>query len=189
MGLLLFICSALGLLCAGACSLWAFVRGKRAASATIGAVMVAWVITYGVVLVAVSLMSSETLLDPGQAKRLCGVYLDCHIGVSVESARRVGPRYSVTIRLSNDARRAGLHSSDLTAILVDGGGRRYEKAIPSRALAPGESLTHDVEYILPGTARPRYLRVEGFTGPERVLIGDEDSFLHKKTKFRLDSGL
>ncbi len=189
MGLLLFICSALGLLCAGACSLWAFVRGKRATSATIGAVMVAWVISYTVVLVAVSLMSREILLDRGQAKRLCGIYIDCHIGVSVEIARRVGPRYAVKIRVSSDARRAGLHSGDLTAILVDSGGSRYKKAIPSRALAPGESFIHDVEYILPGTVRPRYLLVEGFAGAERIVIGDEDSFLHKKVKFRLDSEL
>jgi hypothetical protein len=178
-----------GFLAAGAASFLALITGKPRAAARIVAAMGAWALVYAAILAAVSLASREVALERGQIKKFCGVYLDCHIGVSFEGAERRGPRYGVTVRISSDARQAVLESHDLMAILVDSAGERHEKAIPSRTLGPGESFTHEVEYVLPARVRPRYLMVEGYSGPERVLIGDEDSLLHKKTKFRLDADL
>jgi len=165
---------------------------------------------YLVVLVTVSLASPRHVLAAGEVKRFCGLYLDCHLGVSVdgvrtastlgEGERRVTARGTyrlVTLRVSSNAVAATLTPDGLEAQVVDDHGRRYlrdraaERALlgaeqgleaPVRA---GGSYTRTLVFDLPADASNPALAVSerGFPDAliETFLIGDEDSLFHRPT--------
>lgn len=111
-----------------------------------------------------------------------------------------GRYWIVTIRVSSDARRATLTPYGLEATMVDEHGRRFardraaERALLGGAaaqpleqpLGAGESYTRTLVFDLPAaSARPALeVRERGFPDEliETVLIGDEDSFLHRPTR-------
>ena len=167
--------------------------------------------TYLLALMAVSLLSRERLLPAGEVHRFCGLYLDCHRMVTVESVRyadtvagqRARGRFAlVTIRLASDARRVTLRSGHLQATLRGTGGRTYPRALPAeRALAagatptglpnvplpPGVATLATIVFDIPKDEGVLQLRlwdadpVAALT--ELFLIGDEDSFLHARSWF------
>lgn len=179
----------------------------RAAAVSVAAA----VVLYAALLVGTSLASRETVLERGQRKAFCGFYLDCHLGVSVEGvetasaldggiAVKRGRFIIVTLMVSSDALRARLKPYGLRAVLVDRGGRELPRDLAAEAalgetgslereIGPGESYTRRLVYNLPEeAARPALLATE-VAWPDRliewVLIGDEDSLLHKKTLLAL----
>jgi hypothetical protein len=101
---------------------------------------------YAVALVAVSVASQRHVLAPGEIKRFCGLYLDCHLGVSVDAVRTAatvgdperlvrakGTFQIVTLRVSSDARRATLSHRD--RVVPD---RRRGQSLPqAHAAEPG----------------------------------------------------
>ena len=103
-------------------------------------------------LVGVSVSSSERVLELNQPKRFCGFYLDCHAMVSVIGVQTTktltsdsgevtaeGTFYLVTVRQSSDARRARIGIANPVAVVVDREGRRYHRsAAGERALAAAE---------------------------------------------------
>ena len=56
---------------------------------------------------------------------------------------------------------------------------------PARPLVPGESYTADVVFDVPAGAGDLRLEIASLVPPTWVVIGHENSFLHKKTTFRL----
>ncbi len=53
-------------------------------------------------------------------------------------------------------------------------------------IAPGQKYSVPLAISLPaGAASPVLVITEGSAFPTRLIIGDENSFLHKKTVFRL----
>src|SRR5260370_13079289 len=99
-----------------------------------------------------SLTSRPRVLGLHEAKRFCGFYLDCHMGVSVEAvdtAKTIGARpaqrvaagrfWIVTVSVSNTAVRVALRLHHARALVVDGQRRRYE-----RDTAPAQRLGADV---------------------------------------------
>jgi hypothetical protein len=50
---------------------------------------------------------------------------------------------------------------------------------------PGESYTADVVFDVPVDARDLRLEITSLVPPTWLVIGHENSFLHKKTTFRL----
>src|SRR5262249_18681934 len=73
----------------------------------------------------VSAAAPERRLAPGEVKRFCGFYLDCHLGAAVAGAQRTGNELTVTLEISSTARAATLTPYGLTALLVDDHGHRY----------------------------------------------------------------
>jgi hypothetical protein len=64
--------------------------------------------------------------------------------------------------------------------------RQTNGPILTTPLRPGESYTSEFTFNLPAEARdPRLLVLASGSFPERVLIGNENSFLHRKVWFRL----
>ncbi len=55
----------------------------------------------------------------------------------------------------------------------------------TRPLVPGESYTADVVFDVPAGARDLRLEIASLVPPTWLVIGHENSFLHKKTTFRL----
>src|SRR5262245_38786258 len=167
----------------------------------------AWVVVYSTMLLTASLTSDERVLDVAQDKKFCGFYLDCHMQVAVtgvDTVREIGLRranglfYVVTLRVSSDAVRARLNLLAPRLVLHDDGGHRYEQ-VPSpngtdalaREIGPEESFNAQVVFDVPEDAVNLRLHVSmGFWVDrlvEAVLIGDEDSILHKRTSFRISA--
>lgn len=138
---------------------------------------------------AVSLLSRETVLAPGQAIRFCGVYLDCHLSAAIEQVRVIPApgnraRYVVRVRFASDAVRATLPLRDPRAELRDDRGRRLRPVAGPREvrLGPGTSVAAD--YVFDGPAdliHPRLALSKGSLLErlsEKLLVGDPDSLLH-----------
>jgi hypothetical protein len=176
-------------------------------------VVVTWATAYTALLLSTSVTSAERVLAPGDVKRFCGFYLDCHMGTAVVDARRTpslgappnevraaGEFYVVTVKVTSDARRATLSLHDPQAVIVDARGRVFQRSsLGERALAnavgpaipldqpvgANSHFTTPVVFDLPSDVRdPRLLVTDGPRMArviEQFLVGDEDSFLHKRT--------
>lgn len=165
----------------------------------------AWAALYGALLLGASLTSQELVLGTEQDKKFCGFYIDCHMRVAVtrvDTLRELGLRkangvfYVVTLRVSSDAVRARLNLIQPRLVLRDDRGRRYDHvphtadvAALTRPIGPEESFTTTVVFDVPERAAGLRLQVSaGFWIDrliEAVLIGDEDSLLHKHTTFAI----
>lgn len=168
---------------------------------------------YVSLVVAVSLTSTERILGLDQTKQFCGLYLDCHLGVAVvrvQTVSQIGDRPAhgryqvVTLRYSNDARRAGLRMLGIGAAVRDAEGHWYARdlaaeqalaadgfraGLPDASLPAGGTLETRVVFDLPDGATHPLLWVHDASLPARLtellLPGDEDSFLHRRTFFAL----
>jgi hypothetical protein len=188
---------------------WGHPKGK----AVMRGLMLLMVGVYGGSLHTVSLTSRERVLPRGADLRFCGFYFDCHMAVSVDSVARApavgeakanGEFYVVSLRVSSDAIRATLHLMNPEYQVIDSSGRRYARSAAGEAAftaltgaktalvqpvpAGGEYHTAVVFDLPANIQRPRLL-VRDVGGPdvllEGLLIGDEDSFLHKPTTLAL----
>ena len=175
----------------------AFVIGRRRrAAATFGAWLGVLGI-YGVILVAVSLASHDHVLAPGQEKRFCA--LDCDLAYSVTDVARTNdaPRdrhtLNVRLRVRNDAKVEPVRPVNVHAWLVTDQDPRIEPASISpvvfHELGPGQDETIDLRFEVPNRAKDLKLTVTEGGWPTRFVIGDENSFLHRKTMFRIEEPL
>jgi hypothetical protein len=174
-----------------------------------GAVAV-WLVFYTTMLLGVSLASREKTLGLNEAKAFCGFYIDCHMHASVSDARTVkqigdrtaeGVFYIVKVKIFSDARRAAIGLHDPQFKVVDEQRRIFqpiEDSIVSgnpfeRKVPAGGSFEGEVIFDLPADIKnPRLDIAEGIGIDkviESVLIGDEDSILHKRVRFKLEQSL
>jgi hypothetical protein len=165
-------------------------------------------------LVAVSLLSNPRLVPTGATQRFCGLYLDCHRMVTVESVRyadtvpgqRAAGRYAlVTVRLASDAAGVTLRSGMLGATLRGVRGKRYPRdhdaerelaaagtaaGLPNVPLPAGVPTRSTIVFDIPADAGVLQLRIHDAGWLTRLselfLIGDEDSFLHARTWWVLE---
>jgi hypothetical protein len=213
-GILLLLLTVVAAFVATVGVIHALLREKRELLQAIGLGALIWAGAYAAILLTMSLTSRPRALGLHEAKRFCGFYLDCHMGLSVEAvdtaktigappAQRVaaGRFWIVTANVSNTALRVPLRLHDPRAVVVDGQGRRYERdtaaerrlsgadASLDRQAGPGESYTVRLVFDLAvDAATPSLYIREGYGIDhliELVLAGDEDSLLHAKTSFRL----
>ena len=154
------------------------------------------VLLYGALLVGYSTRSREVVLQSGDEKFFCEI--DCHLGYTIVDVKREAGRISVSLRTRFDERttapwrgNGALYPNPRVVKLVDASGRVFEahqSAGPSLStpLRPGESYVSEFTFNLPADARdPRMLVATDASFPERLLIGNENSFLHRKVLFRL----
>jgi len=118
----------------------------------------------------------------------------------------IGLFYVITLRASSSAARAQMRLLTPKLVVRDGAGRVFARSVAAEvalaaAGAPSTPLTETVEaggsYLTTAVfdvavdAKDLTLDVtDGYAidrAIEAVLIGDEDSFLHKRTRFRLPS--
>jgi hypothetical protein len=122
------------------------------------------------------------------------------LGVPPNEVRAAGQFYVVTLKVTSDAKRATLRLADPTATVVDGAGRSYARSpLGERALAnavgpaiplnypvsASSQFTTPIVFDLPADVADPKLLISDTPGLARaiegLLIGDEDSFLHKRT--------
>jgi hypothetical protein len=154
---------------------------------------------YTLLLIGFSLGSRADVLAQGAEKYFCEI--DCHLAYSVVGVKQQpapgGTRYFVAVRTRFDettisARRPRdlpLRPSPRTVQLIDSLGRRYNPESSSgtplsTSLIPGQSYVTELSFLVPQNAQGVQLLI-GTTSswPDKVVVGDENSWLHKKTYF------
>jgi len=155
-------------------------------------------VIYFALLFGFSAGSRERVLAHGQEKYFCEI--DCHLAYSVVEAKtQPDGRFVITLRTRfdetttspNRPRDAPLTPSAREARLVDSSGRVFAPAVAvgtplTTPLKPGESYTTQLEFNLPKDATGLRLLINTVPQwPDKVVIGDENSWLHKKTYFAL----
>jgi hypothetical protein len=156
---------------------------------------------YFILLSGFSLASRDTMLSRGQEKYFCEI--DCHLAYSVletkTAAESNAMKYTVTLRTRFDEntispqrpRDYPLTPAPRTIFLLDEQGRVYSpQAVAGTplmtGLIPGQSYTTDLNFDLPAGVKADALLVStSIAWPDHVVIGDENSWLHKKTYLRL----
>jgi hypothetical protein len=212
MNVLLFLATVIGLAGLALATLLSLIGRQRRRAMVFGVLGAGWGAAYGAGLLLISLTSRDAVLRPGETKYFCGFYLDCHIGVAVVGDSTVSVIagtaarhrfHVVTLQFSNSAVQATLRPYDLRLAMVGSDGTHYPQAqyaegllagpagyAPlARDIVPGGSYTVPVVFDLPDSAAPARLFVGEGLGFDRViegvLIGDEDSFLHRKVLLAL----
>jgi hypothetical protein len=161
----------------------------------------ACVVIYILLIFGFSLGSRNEVLARGREKYFCEV--DCHLAYSVLDVKQqpapAGMRYTVTVSTRFDEttiaswrpRDVPLRPSPRSVQLIDAQGHRYgldsSSGIPLNTdLIPGQSYTSDLSFVVPAGASGLRLLIGSVGGwPDKLVIGDENSWLHKKTYFAI----
>lgn len=209
MGLLILLTTIGGFAAAAVLLVYAFWKNLAwLRKFVLGAVAI-WFFLYLVLLLGTSFFSREETLGRSEPKSFCGVYLDCHMHAAVTGVRKaatIGDRpargefYIVRVRVFSDAKRARLGLAAVDANVVDQNRRKFVRDREAEArlgkqprfdrrIMPTESFEKQIVFDLPADAENPRLDIREGSRIERlletVLIGDEDSFWHKRRFFGL----
>lgn len=173
----------------------------------VASAVIVWVGIYAVLLLCFSLASEEKTLALNEPKEFCGFYLDCHLHAAVTNVQKTkthngktanGDFYVVRMKIFSDAKRAELGLSGAKLYVVDENGRRYPRTEGAENPEPpfqqkipaGGSFEKEVVFDLPTDVKNPRLDMSETIGVDKaieaVLIGDEDSILHKRTRFKIE---
>ncbi len=155
-------------------------------------------VVYFALLLSFSVASHETALAHGQEKYFCEI--DCHIAYSVLDAKTqpdghlvvtLRTRFDETTTSPTRPKDSPLTPSPREARLIDSSGHDYTPVATAGTplltpLKPAESYTTQLEFNLPKDATGLRLLINTTPQwPDRIVIGDENSLLHKKTYFAI----
>ncbi|HEX6820821.1 MAG TPA: hypothetical protein VF123_02100 [Candidatus Sulfotelmatobacter sp.] len=187
-------------LAASAVLIFWFARKPKFARVAGTAVGIGGLLYFGLLL-GFSASSHDRALALGQEKYFCEI--DCHLAYAVVDVktemRGDSNNYVVTLRTRFDEttispqrpKDAPLAPSPREVRIVDSSGRAYAPVLKAGAslmtpLRPGDSYNTEMEFRIPKDAAGLRLLIQTTPAwPDRVLIGDENSWLHKKTYFAL----
>jgi hypothetical protein len=196
-----FLAASGGLFLALASALIFWFARKPKFARIAAAAVAAGAIVYFALLFGFSTASDLTTLSRGQEKYFCEI--DCHLAYSVVDVKtQPGPastRYVVTLRTRFDEtttspsrpKDAPLTPSPRMVRLLDATGHEYAPiatdGVPLLTpLKPADSYTTELEFNIPKNAAGLSLLVTTAPQwPDHVVIGDENSWGHKKTYFAL----
>jgi len=153
---------------------------------------------YLALLLGFSADSQATTLPRGHEKYFCEI--DCHLAYSVVDVKTqtdghfivtLRTRFDETTTSPNRPKDAPLMPSPREVHLIDAAGHDYTpvstQGTPlSTPLKPADSYTTQLEFNLPQNATGLRLLINTIPSwPDHLVIGDENSWLHKKTYFAL----
>ena len=145
-----------------------------------------------------SIASESRELAPGEEKHICEI--DCHLAYSVAGAKAesVGGgliRHVVTVKVRFDegtisarrSRTAPLSPNKRYVALIDDAGHEYSGSPDGlmRPLIPGESYTTDIAFEVPQKATGLRLVLRNADLETSLIVGHENSLLHRRTTFQL----
>lgn len=210
MGVLLMAMTIGGLFVAGILLIISFWKKiDRLKKFVLGGVAV-WFALYALLLFGSSLSSEEKTLHLNEPKAFCGFYLDCHMHTAVTGVRKAktigdktakGEFYIVKVKVFSDAKRVDLGLLAPKFYVIDGDGKAYPRVEDAENPEPpfdqkipaGGSFEREVVFDLPLDIKDARLDVAEGIGIDKaieaVLIGDEDSILHKRVRFSLEPQL
>ncbi len=192
-------CSA-ALLSACALIAAAFI-GKRKIAQITFLLLASGAVVYGSLLLGFSLASQDQLLAQGQEKYFCEI--DCHLAYSVLGVKQeilgttvrctllLRTRFDETTISNNRPKDYPLTPSPRNVELMDATGKAYPPSGESgtaltTSLIPGSSYATTLTFYVPPAAKGlKLLIITRPEWPDHIVIGDENSWLHKKTYFSL----
>lgn len=196
-----FLAACGGLLLAlGSALVFWFARKTKFARASLMAIALGAVVYFGF-LVGFSTISHEKDLARGQEKYFCEI--DCHLAYSITDVKAqadaawtdylvsLRTRFDETTTSPNRPKDAPLTPSPRDVRLIDSAGHEYEPIESAgtslmTALKPADSYTTQFKFRVPkGMSGLRLLVSTLPAWPDHFVIGDENSWLHKKTYFAL----
>lgn len=168
---------------------------------------VSFLVLYAALLLSVSLLSPQRMLAMHQDRCFDDWCLSVEqvvqqptVGASPMVVTAHGEFYLVTVRVSSRAKAITQRALDAQVYLLDASSQRYDpsprgqQALDatgqggqplSSELAPGGSFTRTVVFDLPkGSSRPALVVTHGLF-PDLLVIGSEQSFLHKPAVIKL----
>jgi hypothetical protein len=193
-----FLAACAGLFVALAAALIFWFARKPKFARTAALAIAGGAVLYLGLLLGYSAGSHETVLTRGQEKYFCEI--DCHLAYSVTGMMAqpdghliitLRTRFDETTTSPNRPKDAPLTPSPREVRLIDSTGREYAPLATQGTplltpLKPADSYTTELEFQLPKDATGlRLLLSTTPAWPDHVVIGDENSFLHKKTYFAL----
>jgi len=177
------------------------VLGRRRDAGRTARFLGLYVAAYAVVLGVVGLAMPRESRAPGE--RACfddwcvaGLRADAAGSGSAPCAAGADTRvWIVSFEVSSDARRVRQRARDARALLEDARGREYEACagpLGAHALTdvldPGESFVVQLPFRLPGAAAPAGAVISHGAFPGVLLIGDDQSLLHRRRLLGLTVG-
>ena len=206
MGALALLATALLLLVAAIVIVQSLIARKRGRAKIVLVVMVVIAAIYLASMLIFSFVSREKLLARGEEKHFCE--LDCHLAYAVTNTRQTktigelgnertaqGQFTIITIRTRFDETSIApwrgngpLYPNRRALTLIDERGRRYGPVAQfgtalTSPLRPGESYTTDVAFDMPADVTHATLQINESDWITHLVIGHENSPLHKQTKF------
>lgn len=173
--------------------------------------VVIWFASYAILLFANSIFSRERNLGLNESKEFCGFYFDCHLHAAVTGIRKTktlgdkisnGDFYIVKVKVFSDAQQTTLGLITVDAEVVDEQNNSFPRDTEAEAelgeqpafekrISPVENFEKEIVFDLPADVKnPRLDIKEGYGidhAIEAVLIDDEDSLLHKRNYFKIES--
>jgi hypothetical protein len=165
--------------------------------------LVIYISLYAVLLLGAALISPQQVLPMHQLRCFddwCASVEQVERQPAIGSVQANGTFYLVTIQVTSRARRISQRARDAAVYLLDSTGTRYDpspkgqQALQAigRAGQPlnsmvnaGDSFTYTAVFDLPAGASQPGLVISHGAFPGAIIIGDEQSLLHKPTIVRL----
>ncbi len=166
-----------------------------------------FLVMYAIVLLSVSLFSPQRVLAMHQNRCFDDWCLSVEqvvqqptVGTAPTVITARGEFYLVTMRISSQARGITQRALDAQVYLLDAKGQRYDLDSPGQQaldasgqgglplnseLAPSSSFTRTVVFDLPRSSSELSLVVTHGLFPDILVIGSDQSFLHKPTIIQL----
>lgn len=167
----------------------------------------ACVALYAVVLMNVSLLSPQRVLAMHENRCFDDWCLSVErvvqqptVGTAPNIVSARGVYYLVSVRISSLAKAISQRAPDAQVYLLNAGGQRFDPSVPgqqaldatgqggqalSSELAPGSSFTRILVFDLPKGSSHLALVVTHGLFPDLLVIGSDQSFLHKPTIIEL----
>jgi hypothetical protein len=160
---------------------------------------------YALLLVSLALLSPQQVLAMGQLRCFddwCASVERVEIQPAIGRVQARGAFYIVTIQVSSRAKRISQRALDAGVYLLDEQGKRYDASIqgqqaleaaglagqPLNSLVDaGGSFTTTTVFDLPLSSTQPGLVITHGAFPGIIIIGDDQSFLHKPTIIQLTS--
>ena len=193
-----FLAAAMSLVVGIAATLIFWFARKAETARIIASIVGIGLALYLALLVGFSAASRATSLARGQEKYFCEI--DCHLAYSIVDAKaQPDGHYVITLRTRfdetttspNRPKDAPLTPSPREVRLIDSAGRGYAPTATEGTplltpLKPADSYTTQFEFAIPQDATGLRLLINTTPAwPDHLVIGDENSWLHKKTYLAL----
>lgn len=188
-----------------------FIRGNKSLAAKVGLGLVGWVGLYLVVLLIMSFTSTQITLAANQEKcfdEMCfsvtNVRATKTLDTGLGQTLAQGNFLVVQVQLRNAAKRVSQKPDSPKFQVVDAQGNIYDySANGETALAkgqsqpeiytlnwteklqPGDKSERIIIFDLPNKVQQPYLVISEGSWPTLLVIGDENSFFHSRTRIRL----
>ncbi len=204
---LILILAALGCILALIVLIYSLLRRRWGQAKRILLFLGSFLVVYAVVLIIVSLLSPQRIFAMHQNRcfddwcvSVEQVVQQPTVGTAPKVITARGVFYLVTMRVSSQAKAVSQRALDAQVYLLDGGGQRHNpdpsgqqaldaggqggQALNSE-LAPGGSFTRTTVFDVPRGSSGLSLVITHGLFPDILVIGSDQSFLHKPTIIQL----